>query len=98
MRSTFSNILHGTVSENPWTQASLPFLMGDLGLRSASRSASAAYLASVNMSRSTMGHLLADIPLSSPLAGLEFELLPGEIEAKRHLENTLNMLIEYTTL
>ena len=96
LRSIFSDILHGTVSENAWTQASLPFRLGGLGLRSASRSASAAYLASVNMSRSTMAHLLADIPSSSPLAGLEFELLPGEIEAKRQLENTLNMLIEHT--
>ena len=30
-------------------------------------------------------------------AGLEFELLPGEIEAKHQLENTLTMLIEHTT-
>ena len=44
-----------------------------------------------------MAHFLADIPSSSPLAGLEFELLPEEIEAKRQLENTLNMLIEHTT-
>ena len=95
LRSNLSDIVHGTVSENAWTQASLPFRLGGLRL---SRSASAAYLASVNISRSTMANLLADIPSSSsPLAGLEFELLPGEVEAKCQLENILNMLIKHTT-
>ena len=37
LRSILSDILHGTVSENAWTQASLPFRLGGLGLRSASR-------------------------------------------------------------
>lgn len=46
LRHTLSTILHCSINDQSWAQASLPFRLGGLGIRRALDSASAAYLSS----------------------------------------------------
>ena len=76
LRSTLSEVLHCSIPNQAWTQATLPLSMGGLGLRQASRSASAAFVACCAMSR----------PLAQEVLSIEQDLaFPGESHATQDL-------------
>ena len=59
LRNCLSRILQNSVADDSWCQATLPFRLGGLGLRSSYQSASAAFLGSCNSIRLLASHLLS---------------------------------------
>ena len=51
LRSSLGRVIHSTIPDTSWQQASLPFRLGGLGVKSAVHSADAAYVASCNATR-----------------------------------------------
>ena len=51
LRTTLGRVIHSAVSDQSWSQATLPLRLGGLGLRTAHASADAAYTASCNSAR-----------------------------------------------
>ncbi len=75
MRSVLSTLTHGPIPDQAWSQATLPFSYGGLGLRSASRFASAAFISSCHSTR-----LLSPETIPSSLLTQDFTF-PGEVTA-----------------
>ena len=81
--SSLGRVIHSTIPDTSWQQASLPFRLGSLGVKSAVHSVDAAYVASCN-----------DTHLSLPAMLLEdqgpLEALPGEDTARSCITPLIN--------
>ena len=60
LRSTLSQIIHGTLPDPAWLQAALPLRLGGLGLREATPSVTLAFASSCSLSHSLIGHSSLD--------------------------------------
>ena len=59
LKSCLSHIIQCSLPNDSWCQATLPFRLGGLGLRSSFSSAAAAFLGSCNSARLLASHLLS---------------------------------------
>ena len=84
LRSTLGEILQCPISDQVWTQATLPFNSGGLGLRSASRSAPAAFVSCCNMSKSLALQVLPSLAEGHELT------FPGETPTTQVLTSLIN--------
>ncbi len=86
LRSSLGRVIHSAIPDTAWQQASLPFRLGGMGIKSAVQSVDAAFVASCNATRLSLpATLLED---QGPL-----EMLPGEDTAR----SIINPLINTTT-
>ena len=67
LRSTFGDVAHCAISDQAWSQATLPFRLGGLGIPQASTSAAAAFYASCQDSKPIATQLLSRPPDSTLL-------------------------------
>ena len=88
LRSTLTDILKCPINESAWRQATLPFRLGGLGLREASPSAAAAFVASINNTRLLAADIFPeeDPPIFTGPSPLSF---PGEDSSRSHLMSQL---------
>ena len=82
VRTTLSGIIHGPIPDAAWSQATLPFSLGGLGLREATRTAPAAFFASCVAAKPLVSILLPDLPMDDLT-------LPGELPSRSLLSATL---------
>ena len=75
LRFTLGELLQCSIPDNPWVQATLPFSCGGLGLRSSSRSALAAFVASCQDSKALANEMLPSLTVGQEL--IFFGELPG---------------------
>ena len=59
LRNSLETIIHSSLNDPSWLQATLPISLGGLGLRLASTSAPAAYIGSLNSTNVLVSLLLA---------------------------------------
>lgn len=84
LRSSLGRIIHSTIPDASWEQASLPFRLGGLSIRKTMDSADAAYVASCNAARLSLpATLLIDHPLIGEREPLT--VIPGEDEARSNI-------------
>ena len=84
LRSTLGEILQCPICDEVWTQATLPFNGGGLGLRSASRSAPTAFVSCCNMSKSLALQVLPSLAEGHELT------FPGETPTIQVLISLIN--------
>ena len=98
LRSTLSEILHSPINDHVWSQASLPFQLGGLGIRVTTRAAPAAFIASAHLSLLVAASIPVEFPSpSTPFFGVEVtkrnlaDLLgaPDPDDLSREPQNTL---------
>ncbi len=88
LKSSLSRIIHSTIPDHSWQQASLPFRLGGFGIRKAMDTADAAFIASCNATRSSIPAVtLVDLPAMENLNPLA--QIPGEQEAKTYVASLI---------
>ncbi len=88
LRSSLSRIIHSTIPDHSWQQASLPFRLGGFGIRKAMDTADAAFIASCNATRSSIPAVtLVDLPAMENLNPLAQK--PGEQAAKTYVASLI---------
>lgn len=88
LRSTLADIIRSPISDLSWSQATLPFRFGGLGLRESFTTAAAAFTASANTSKH-----LGDVFLSNgdpPSSGPSQFAFPGELHCQSLLQCQLD--------
>jgi hypothetical protein len=106
LRQGLCNILNIQLSDDQWTQASLPIYDGGLGIRSASMLAPSAFLASAAASRLLQNEMLplsvrdiADEDRTMALASwLNKAQLPAPPEQQQHLQKTWDRIMSSNSL
>ena len=74
LRECLSRILCCGISDSSWTQATLPFRLGGLGLRESERSAAPAFVGSCNSSRILVSRLVETFDIFMPFPGEDCSL------------------------
>ena len=92
LRSCLETITNSSLSDAAWIQASLPIRLGGLGLREASKVATAAFTGSCNSSRSLSTHLLDSDALSVTKRALTESSIREQLSSSLPPNHTLNLL------
>ena len=98
LRNCLSRILCCSISDNAWSQATLPFRLGGLGLRESQRSSHPAFLGSCNSARILVSHLAPNFDVTSFFPGencaisyfQSLSILPSNLSSQNDLQASLD--------
>jgi len=99
LKTCLSRILQCSLPSDSWSQATLPFRLGGLGLRSSSHSAAAAFLGSCNSTRLLASQLLSvdffDLAFPDEDIALSFfENISSDLSVSTASQNDLQALLD----
>ena len=98
LRNCLSRILCCSISDNAWSQATLTFRLGGLGLRESQRSSHPAFLGSCNSARILVSRLAPNFDVTSFFPGencaisyfQSLSILPSTLSSQNDLQASLD--------